>query len=381
MPAVHAVDKAAQLACPFAANPALGQKAARAFQKVHAQGPGLDLDRLHRLVAKPTLGGIDHPLKGQIIGGRDGQPEIGHRIADFLAFVKARPADHTIRQADGQKPVFKGTHLMGGTDKNGHLFQRARIAMPPAPLQPFHFLAHPARLFLTVPMADEADLFAVLLFGPQRLAQTPLIAGDHGAGGGQNMGGRAVILLQPHHNGARKILFKPQDIAHLGPAPAIDRLVIIAHAADVLMRLRQKPQPKVLADVGILVLVHQNIAEPALILFQHIGVFLKDHHAMQQKIAKIGGVQSAQTLLILLIKLGSTVVEGRSLGRGHAIRGQRAVFPAVDDPSQKPRGPTFFVDIGGGNQLFQQAQLVVSVQNREVRLQPHQFRMTAQNLH
>ena len=181
--------------------------------------------------------------------------------------------------------------------------------MPPAPLQPFHFLAHPARLFLTVPMADEADLFAVLLFGPQRLAQTPLIAGDHGACSGQNMGGRAVILFQPHHNRARKILFKPQDIAHLGPAPAIDRLVIIAHAADVLMRLRQKPQPKVLADVGILVLVHQNIAEPALILFQHIGIFLEDHHAMEQQIAKIGGVQSAQTLLILLIKLGAAIVE------------------------------------------------------------------------
>ena len=195
------------------------------------------------------------------------------------------------------------------------------------------------------------------------------------------MGGGTVILFQPHHNGARKILFKPQDIAHLGPAPAIDRLVVIAHAADVLMRLRQKPQPKVLADVGVLILVHQNVAEPALILFQHIGVFLEDHHAMQQKIAKIGGVQSAQTFLILLIKLGPAVVEGRSLGRGHTIRRQRAVLPAVDDPGQKPRGPALFVDIGRRNQLFQQAQLVVGVQNGEVRLQPHQFRMPPQDLH
>ena len=48
---------------------------------------------------------------------------------------------------------------------------------------------------------------------------------------------------------------------------------------------------------------------------------------------------------------------------------------------QHSRRPAFFVDVFGADKLFQQADLVVSIQNGEAGLQPRQFRMSAQNFH
>ena len=137
----------------------------------------------------------------------------------------------------------------------------------------------------------------------------------------------AVVLFQPHHMRAREVFLKPQDIADLGAAPTIDRLIIIAHAADVAVRLRQEAQPQVLGDVGILVFVHQNIAKPALVLIQHVRVGLENRHAVQQQITEIGGIQGFQAVLVLLIKLGATVVIGGRFRSRHAGWRPGAVFP------------------------------------------------------
>ena len=181
--------------------------------------------------------------------------------------------------------------------------QPDRVHPPRAALQGLDLLADPARLILTIPMADQADLVAVLHFRPQRLAQPPRIPRNHSRRSRQDMRGRPIVLLQPHHMRAGEILLEPQDISHLGTPPAIDRLVVIPHAADIAMRLRQKAEPQILADVRVLILIHQNIAEPALILRQHVRMALEDRHAMQQQIAEIAGIQRAQPLLILGIKL------------------------------------------------------------------------------
>ena len=75
------------------------------------------------------------------------------------------------------------------------------------------------------------------------------------------MGGGAVIAFKPDHLGAGEILLEAQDVVHLGAAPAIDRLVVVAHAADVAGPLREQPQPEILRDVGVLILVHQHVGE------------------------------------------------------------------------------------------------------------------------
>src|ERR1700691_537773 len=52
-------------------------------------------------------------------------------------------------------------------------------------------------------------------------------------GGGKDVAGGAVISFQPDHLGAGKVVLEAQDVVDLGAAPAVDRLVVIADAADV----------------------------------------------------------------------------------------------------------------------------------------------------
>jgi hypothetical protein len=342
---------------------------------------GRPLDDLDRLVAEAPFGRVDDPLEGQIVVGGDGEPEVGHRVPDLEPFVKARPADHPVGQADGQEPVLEGTHLVAGPHKDRHAVQPEGGVAAGAALHRLDVVADPARLFLAVPVADEADLCAVLAVGEEGFAQPPLVGRDHAGGGRKDMPGGAIVLLEPDHRGAGEIRLEAQDIAHFGAAPAIDRLVVVAHTADVAVPPGQKPQPQVLGDVGVLIFVDEDIAEPAPVLVEHVVAGLEDHHHVQQQIAEIAGVQLAQAGLIGGVEVHAPPVIGPGLGRGDLVGGEGLVLPVVDDPGQHPRGPTFVVDILGGDELFEQPDLVVCVEDGEVRFQPHQLGMAAQQFH
>ena len=79
---------------------------------------------------------------------------------------------------------------------------------------------------------------------------------------------RAVVAFQADDPGAGEIVLEAQDVADLGAAPGVDRLVVVADAAEVVMALRQRPQPQVLGDVGVLVLVDQDVAELLLVALE-----------------------------------------------------------------------------------------------------------------
>src|SRR6202012_114653 len=84
-----------------------------------------------------------------------------------------------------------------------------------------------------IPGACHGDLLAVDILGAQRLAEPALIVRDQMRGGSEDMPGGAVIALQPDDLGAGEIVVEAQDVVDLGAAPAIDRLVVVADAADV----------------------------------------------------------------------------------------------------------------------------------------------------
>ena len=50
----------------------------------------------------------------------------------------------------------------------------------------------------------------------------------------------------------------------------------------------------------------------------------------------------------------------------------------INDPRQHPWRPPLGINALGLNQLFQQADLIICVQNREIGFQPNQFGMAAQ---
>ncbi len=146
------------------------------------------------------------------------------------------------------------------------------------------------------------------------------------------------------------------------------------------MALGEKPQPQILRHVGVLVLVHQHVFEPALILLQHVRMVLEDAQGFKQQVAEIAGVHHFQALLVFGVKLATQAI-GESIGLtlGQFVRGQAAVLPAVDRIRQLPGGPALLVDVMGIEQLLHQANLVVGIEDGEARFEARQFGMVAQD--
>src|SRR5581483_8245313 len=143
-------------------------------------------------------------------------------------FVEARAADHAIGQAEGDEAVFELAHLERGAHQDGDLVEHMALA-----LQLFDLLADRAGFLLAVPGAGDRDLLAELVLGAQRLAEPAFVVGDEMRGAGQDVPGRAVVSFEADDLGAGEVVLEAQDVVHFGAAPAIDRLVVIADAADI----------------------------------------------------------------------------------------------------------------------------------------------------
>ncbi len=109
-----------------------------------------------------------------------------------------------------------------------------------AALQRLDFLPDDAGFFLGIPGRGDHHLLAGLALRAQRLAEPSLVVGDEMGGGGKDVAGGTVVALEPDHFGAGEILLETQDVVHLGAAPAVNRLVVVTNAADVLGRAPER---------------------------------------------------------------------------------------------------------------------------------------------
>ena len=223
-------------------------------------------------------------------------------------------------------------------------------------LQRLDFVAGAAGFFRAVPDADHLHLVALGLLGPQRLAEAAAVVVDQGGGGGENMRGGAVILLELDHRGVRKILLEAQDIGDFRAAPRIDRLVVVADAADILVALREQPQPEILRAVGVLIFVDQDIFEPLLVALQDLAVGFQQVEDMEQQVAEVAGVERDQPGLIGGVKFLAAAIGVAFILVGIEIgRVETAILPLVDQPGEHPRRPAFLVNLGGLDQLLEQS--------------------------
>ena len=72
--------------------------------------------------------------------------------------------------------------------------------------------------------------------------------------------------------GAGEVVTELLDIFDLCSAPAVDRLVVVAHDHQVAAAPCEYLQPSVLDRVGVLKLVHKNVLEAALIVVEYLRI-------------------------------------------------------------------------------------------------------------
>ena len=143
----------------------------------------------------------------------------------------------------------------------------------------------------------------------------------------------------------------------------------------------EQPQPLVLDCVGVLILVDQDVVEALRYCSSTSALGAEDVQHVQQQVAEVAGVERLQPRLVERVELGAAAVGvGLVLDRIDLIGSPAAVLPAVDQPGELARRPALLVELGGGDQLLEQAQLVVGIDDRVVRLQPDQLGVAAQHL-
>ena len=345
----------------------LGERDARGAREV--------VDGAHGRVADAPARGVDDALEGEAVVGLVDHPQIGDGVADLQALVETRAADHPVGDAEGDEALLELAGLEAGANQDGDRIEGLAVR-----LHALHLVGDDPRFLLAVPNPAHGDLLAIIAARPQGLAQAPLVARDEPGGGREDVLGRAVILLEPDHLGAGEVLLEAQDVAHLGPAPAVDGLVVVSHAADVARALGQEAQPQVLGHVGVLVFVHQDVAEAALVVAEDVRVACEQGQAMQQQVAEIAGVEGPQAFLVSGVELERTTRgELRHVVGAHLLGREPAVLPALNGAEEDAGGPALLVEVGGRDHLFQEADLVVRIQDGEVGLEAQERRVAAQD--
>ena len=131
------------------------------------------------------------------------------------------------------------------------------------------------------------------------LVKTDLIAADQLLCLLHNLPIAAVIFLQHDRLCLRIIIRKSQKQLRLGATECVNRLIVVPHQKQVVLRLRQKPQNLILHRIHILRLIHQKIRKPAPVTLQHFRSCRQYPLCLGEHIVKVDFLQILLHLLIL----------------------------------------------------------------------------------
>ncbi len=117
-----------------------------------------------------------------------------------------------------------------------------------------------------------------------------------------------------------------------------------------------------------------------MIIREDVGVGREQREVMQQQIAEIDGVQGEQSLLIFAEELAAAAIRDHGgLVRGNLVRREAAILPAIEGREQHARRHAPVIDVGRGDDLLHQAQLIVGIQDGEIRLEPDALGVPSQD--
>ena len=233
-PALEIRHQVAQRGARFRLHLVGGGQKTRRFGQRHALLARVVVQHLHGGVAQAALRHIDDALEGQIVGRLRDHAQIGQRIADFGALVEPRTADDAIAETKLDEAFFEFAHLERGAHQNGDLVERMVLSfVARGALHLLDLFADRARFFLAIPGAGDLHLLAIDVLGAQGLAEAAFIVRDQRARRCQNMSGAAIIAFESYDLRAGEVVVETQDVIDLRAAPAIDRLVVVADAADI----------------------------------------------------------------------------------------------------------------------------------------------------
>ena len=305
----------------------------------------------------------DGAEKRLVIGRVGEQPQVGQEVLHLAPLVEADRADEAIRDARPTERLFQRPRLRIGPIEHRHVGIAPVARGAPA----LELAGYPLRLVALVGRGEERHRLAAAPPRGERLPDAAAVLRDDAVGRVEHDLGGAVVLLEPDQPRPGEILQEVLHVAHVGAAPAVDRLVVVAHDADVPVRAEQSDQ-LVLGSIGVLELVHQNEAELGLVRAEPVGMLPKQRERMEQQIVEVHRVRGLERRPQGRVHVGRHLRQAverrgarRELGRRHhPVLGRR------DDRLHRARGKQLGRMAPLFHQPLDQAQSVVFVVDREL---------------
>ena len=129
---------------------------------------------------------------------------------------------------------------------------------------------------------EQAGVRIPLPVGPEDLGVLLPGTVDHRIGQVEDRLGAAVVFLQLDEPGLGKGLEEIEHVLEPGPAEGVDALGVVPHCHDVAVFLCQKRDDVRLEVVGILILVHHDVAVPLPKGILHAFIFQEDLEVDQE---------------------------------------------------------------------------------------------------
>ena len=240
-------------------------------------------DAADRHVADAARGGVDDAAQRLVVARVHDQPNVGEHILDLLALVERHAAVYLIRDVAAAQRLFQRARLRVGAVEYGHV----AVLHPSGADGRVDVRREQRRLLFVGVGLDHTDRVAFVGGREGFFADLALVLLDHAVRGVDDRLCRTVVLFQFEKLCAGKVLLEAQDILDLRAAERVDALRVVAHHADVAVQLAEPPDDDVLREVGVLVLVHENVAELVLVLREYLREVAHQDIRVQQQVVEV----------------------------------------------------------------------------------------------
>ena len=255
---------------------------------------------VHGGFANAPGGIVDDALETFVVVGVDGQTEVGQKVFDLLALVKGQPSIDAVGNVEFSQALLKGTRLGIGPIEDGKVLVKALVVAT-------HFknaVGHKASFVVVRRCTEHLDFFSLGIGRPNLFGDLVFVVGDDRVGRFDDVRAGAVVLLEFEQLRFRVVLLEVQDVLDVGASERIDALGIVAHDAYIFMHCAELLDDQVLGEVGVLVLVHEDVLEPVLVFVQEVGKVPKQHIHLVQQVVEVHGTGPETPHLILGIDVG-----------------------------------------------------------------------------
>ena len=277
---------------------------ARGEEREAARAGGV-AEAIEARLPHPAARGGDGTPERDVVARIHGEAQIGEEILDLAPLVEAHTTHDDVGDARAPERVLEHARLRVGPVEDRHVAVLEALGVQRA-----HGLGDPARLLALVPGAIDLGGLSLRVLRPQPLVTPRAVVGDDRGGDVEDALGRAIVLLEGDDLAVGEVLLEVEDVAEIGPPPAIHGLVGVAHHAQVAMFLGQELDDAVLGAIGVLVLIDEHVGPEGAIPRQRLRRALQQLDHEEEQVVEVHRTHRPELLLVAAIELGDAFFAG-----------------------------------------------------------------------